>query len=109
MLIVYSRNRIPIRLTEERWRHIVNRHVEMIGQRERVLEAVAEPEMIQQGDFGELLAVRFYTQTPLTSTFIVVAYREVNLQEGTTRKVDELVQYVGRVVRALKRSAGSSL
>ena len=47
MLIVYSRNSIPIRLTEERWRHIVNRHVEMAGQRERVLETVAEPDVIQ--------------------------------------------------------------
>jgi hypothetical protein len=54
----------------------------MVDQRERVLETVAEPEMIQQGDFGELLAIRFYTETPLTSKFIVVAYREVSLQDG---------------------------
>jgi hypothetical protein len=82
MLIVYSHNSIPIRLTEERWRHIVHRHVEMADQRERVLETIAEPDLIPHGDFGELLVIRFYTQTPLTSKFIVVAYREIHLQDG---------------------------
>jgi len=32
----------------------------MAGQREAVLEIVAEPEIIQHGDFGELLAARYY-------------------------------------------------
>lgn len=41
MLIVRSRNGVPVRLTEERWRHIVDRHPEMDGQREKVLETLA--------------------------------------------------------------------
>ncbi len=48
MLIVRSQNGVPIRLTEERWQHIVHRHPEMDDQRERVLETVAEPDMIQK-------------------------------------------------------------
>ncbi len=82
MLIVHSHNGIPIRLTEERWQHIVYRHPEMDNQRERVLETLEEPDMIQQGDFGELLAIRFYPETPLTSKFLVVAYREVSFNDG---------------------------
>ncbi len=82
MLIVRSRNNVPIRLTSERWRHLTSRHPEMADQRDRVLETVAEPDLIQEGDFGELLAVRFYPQTPLTSKFLVVAYREVDPQDG---------------------------
>ena len=82
MLIVQLRNGVFVRLTEERWQHIVRRHPEMDGQRERVLETVAEPDMIQQGDFGELLAVRFYPETPLTHKFLVVAYREVGSEDG---------------------------
>lgn len=54
----------------------------MNNQRERVLETLQEPDMIQQGDFGELLAIRHYPQTPLTSKFMVVAYREVSLDDG---------------------------
>jgi hypothetical protein len=82
MLIVRSRNSIPVRLTEERWLHIISRHPEMRDQRDRVLEILVAPEMIQEGDFGELLAVRFYPETPLTSKFLVVAYREVSAEDG---------------------------
>jgi hypothetical protein len=77
-----SRNGIPIRLTDERWSHIAQRHPEMINQRDQMLETLKEPDMIQEGDFGELLAVRFYPQTPLTSKFLVVAYREVSHDDG---------------------------
>lgn len=82
MLVVHSHNGVPIRLTEERWQHILTRHPEMIDHRGLVERTVAEPDIIQQGDFGELLAVRFHPQTSLTSKFIVVAYREVSSGEG---------------------------
>lgn len=82
MVIVRSRNGVPVRLTEERWRHIMHRHPEMDSLRERVLETVSEPEIIQRGDFGELLAIRFYPQTPLTSKNVVVAYREISSKDG---------------------------
>jgi len=82
MLIVSSKNGIPIRLNEERWQHIVFRHPEMNSQREQVLETLAEPDIIQQGDTEELLAIRFYPKTPLTRKFLVVAYREVSSDDG---------------------------
>lgn len=37
MLIVYSHNGVPICLTDERWQHIVDRHVEMLDQKNHVL------------------------------------------------------------------------
>jgi hypothetical protein len=82
MLIVSSVAGIPIRLSDERWRHIVARHVELATEHERVLATVADPDMILQGDTGELLAVRFYQATPLTSKHLVVAYREVSPDDG---------------------------
>lgn len=82
MLVARSRNGVPVRLTEERWRHIVLRHPEMENQSQRILEAVEQPDKIQLGDFGELLALRFYAETPLTSKFLVVAYREVTPDNG---------------------------
>lgn len=82
MLIVRSRNGVPIRLTDERWQHIARRHPEMADQRDRVLETVTDPEWIQQGDYGELLAIRSYAQTPLTSKYLVVVYREVRDDDG---------------------------
>jgi hypothetical protein len=54
----------------------------MSTQREQVLETVQSPDYIQEGDLGELLAVRHYPQTPLTSKFLVVAYRELSGNDG---------------------------
>lgn len=82
MLIVRSRNGVPVRLTEERWGHILNRHPEMGGLREKTLETLAEPDIIQRGDFGELLAVRSYAETLLGEKYLVVAYREVSDEDG---------------------------
>ncbi len=82
MLIVYSRNGVPVRLTAERWQHITHRHPEMVEQRERVLETLAEPELIQEGDYGELLALRLYTETPRTTKYLVVVYREIEQRDG---------------------------
>jgi len=82
MLIVRSQQGVPIRLSEERWQHVVSRHPEMQSLHEQVLETVAEPDFIQQGDYGELLAIRLYPKTPLTQKYVVAAYREVGSQDG---------------------------
>jgi hypothetical protein len=82
MLVVRSHHNVPVRLTEERWQHIMHRHPEMEDQRERALETLAEPDLIQRGDFGELMAVRFYPETLLTSKFLVVVYKEINSEDG---------------------------
>ena len=82
MFVVYSRAGVPIRLTPERWRHIVANHPEMSSLQERVLETVAGPDCIQTGDFGELLAVRRYSETPFAGKYMVVVYREVGLEDG---------------------------
>jgi hypothetical protein len=54
----------------------------MNSQRDLVLETVTEPDLIQQGDFGELIAIRFYKRTPLTSKYLVVIYKEVMDTDG---------------------------
>ena len=82
VLIAHSTERVPIRLTDERWHHICRRHPELEGQEKKVLETVESPEMILQGDYGEKLAVRFYRTTPLTSKYLVVAYKELSQTDG---------------------------
>jgi len=82
MLIVKSKNNVPLRLTKERWNHIVLRHPEMENQKEQVLETVIDPDLIQRGDFGELIAIKFYEKTPLTSKYLVVIYKEVMDTDG---------------------------
>ena len=82
MIIVKSKNNVSIRLTVERWSHITKRHPEMIDQKERVLETIAKPDMIQKGDYGEFLSVKYYEPTPLGSKFLIVAHKEISELDG---------------------------
>jgi len=50
--------------------------------REKVLETIADPDFIQQGDLGELLAVRDYGDELELGRVVVVAYREVAANDG---------------------------
>ena len=45
MIIVKSKNNVSLRLTKERWNHIVLRHPEMDGQKGQVLETLTEPDL----------------------------------------------------------------
>jgi hypothetical protein len=54
----------------------------MADQRDRVLETVAEPDSLLEGDEGALMAAHFYATTPLTRKFLVVPYREVSSEDG---------------------------
>jgi hypothetical protein len=46
------------------------------------MQTVNDPDLIQEGDFGELIAVRFYETTPLTSKYLVIIYKEVLDSDG---------------------------
>ena len=82
MIIVYSKNGVAILITQERWNHIVTRHPEMVDQKERVLNTISEPQLIQKGDFGELIAIRFYDKTPMTSKYLIAIYKEITDKDG---------------------------
>ncbi|HXG21402.1 MAG TPA: hypothetical protein VNN62_20305 [Methylomirabilota bacterium] len=71
--IIPSKNGVPIRLTDERWAHIVEEHGELADLRQEVLQTVAEPERIVEGKAGELLALRELE----TGKSLVVVYREL--------------------------------
>ncbi|MBI4468454.1 MAG: hypothetical protein HY650_03925 [Acidobacteria bacterium] len=53
-----SRNGVPIRLTEERWFHIVENHDDLAGHYDDVLDAIEHPDVILRGDEGALIAAR---------------------------------------------------
>ncbi len=76
--VVQSRGGVPIRLTAERWTHIVEEHAELAGMREEVLETVTDADRVVEGQGGELLAVRTMEQ----SRAMVVVYREVDQSDG---------------------------
>ena len=69
---VKSKNGVSVRLTDERWTHIVEEHSEMAGLRPDVLETITDPYMILEGHYGVLMAIREI----LKDKYLVVVYRE---------------------------------
>ena len=58
MDIAYSINDIPIRLTRERWFHIIENHDDLAGYYDDVLNAIEDPDLIIQGYGGALVAMK---------------------------------------------------
>lgn len=54
---VLSKNRVQIRLTEERWKHVILMHPNVSKKQKKVLSTVKNPEGILKGRKGELLAI----------------------------------------------------
>ena len=50
----HSKNNIPIRLTGERWSHIVEEHCELAGMQLDVMQTVAEPDTIREGNAANI-------------------------------------------------------
>ena len=72
---VVSKGAKTIRLTDERWAHITDEHCELAGLRTEVLGAIAEPDKIVAGGYGELLAVK----ETRPAQFLIVVYRELEM------------------------------
>ncbi len=80
LAIVLSKNGVSIRLTDERWNHIITTHLEMDPKDFKVfMDVVSNPDQILKGKKGELLAIK---KASGKKTWIVVPYKEVSQQEG---------------------------
>ncbi len=78
MEFTYSINGVPIRLTDERWEHIVSNKPYMAAYYGKVLDAVEQPTWILQGYAGALVAVL----TLGKQKYLHVVYRERNREDG---------------------------
>lgn len=94
--VTQSKNGVPVRLTDERWLHITEEHSELAGCYYEVLECIADPRAIYQGEFDALLAVREIEP----GKDLVVVYREVSANDGFV-----ITAFVTRKNRQLERRA----
>ena len=96
--VVNSVHNIPIRLTEERWIHIVENHNEMAGYYDKVLDAVAKPKWVVQGYHDELWAIMEISENKVllavykeikseNDGFIITAFFTSQLQKLKRRKM----------------------
>jgi hypothetical protein len=78
MDVAHSVNDVPIRLSFERWYHIVENHDELASTFHEVLDTVEKPEFIIRGSHGALKAVRSMGR----KRWLVVVYRELSKRDG---------------------------
>lgn len=77
MEIVKSINSIPIRLTDERWVHIIENHDDMAGYYDEVLNIVESPDFVIKGYGEALIALK-----QLETKFLAVVYKEIRSSDG---------------------------
>lgn len=58
MDVAYSINDVPIRLTYERWYHIIENHDDLASYFYGVLESIEKPDLIIKGNKGTLKVAR---------------------------------------------------
>lgn len=58
MEVAYSVNGVPIRLTYERWYHIVENYDDLASCFHEVLDTVEKPDIVVRGNKGTLKAAR---------------------------------------------------
>ncbi|MBC7234020.1 MAG: hypothetical protein H5T68_12355 [Chloroflexi bacterium] len=78
MDIAFSINGVPIRLTAERWFHIVENHDDLAGHYEDILETIENPDLVLRGYRNSLIATRSYGH----ERYLMVVYREISAEDG---------------------------
>ncbi len=90
--IADSVNGVPIRLTDERWEHILDSHPELASYRETVLDAVENPDYIlasRRGAFAAVVVLGrkaflhvFYIEKDRHDGFILSAWMKRKMDKG---------------------------
>lgn len=78
MYIAHSVNGVPIRLTPERWMHIVEARDELAGRMHEILATIEEPDWVSRGYRGSLVAWKGYGRR----RFLVAVYKETSRADG---------------------------
>ena len=78
MNIAYSVNKVSVRLTYERWYHIIENHEELASYFFDVLDTVENPDFIVRGNKGSLKAVKNMGK----NKWLIVLYREISKKDG---------------------------
>ncbi len=78
MDIAVSIDGVPVRLTAERWLHIVENHDDLAGYYDDVLATVEDPDLVLRSYRGSLIAVRGSGR----GRYLAVVYKQVSSEDG---------------------------
>ena len=74
---------ISIRLTDERLKHIMSNHPEVINQIQWIIETIERPDLILGGDYSEIIALKMFKKTPVSENkYLAVVYKERSHNDG---------------------------
>ncbi len=76
--IAISVNGVLVRLTDERWSHIIDGHANLANYRDDVLDVVQHPDEVRSGYGGALIALRGYGK----QRYLAVIYKEISADDG---------------------------
>ncbi|MHB1681146.1 MAG: PBECR3 domain-containing polyvalent protein [bacterium] len=76
--IIKSKNGVNIRITEERWFHIIENHNDLAGYYDYVPECIETPDFIIKGYNNALIALKNFSG----NKFLAVVYKEINENDG---------------------------
>ena len=97
-----SVNGVPIRLTEERRQHIESEHPDIHACLSEIFRTVSDPDFIQEGNFGALMAVRLSAN--FDGKYVIVVYRETEQTDGFI-----ITAYLARTLSNRRRVLWESL
>ncbi|NOY50622.1 MAG: hypothetical protein GXO88_08690 [Chlorobi bacterium] len=75
-----SINKVPVRMTTERWYHITLGHPELSVYYYDILETIEHPDFVFIGNSEEYLAVKKLNDE--MNKFIIVVYKEIDESDG---------------------------
>ena len=79
MEIVQSINSVPIRLTEERWIHIIENHDDLAGYYDVILTTIENPDYVIHGYGDAFIALN---KQVLEEKYLAVIYKEIDENDG---------------------------
>lgn len=86
-----------IRLSDERWSHIIESHDYMAGNKDLVLETLEHPDIIVNDEEDALIAIKHYLKTSIGEKDVAVVYKESKddgfiITTFMTSKIDKIMR-----------------
>jgi hypothetical protein len=78
MEIVKSIDNVPIRITDERWKHIFENHDDLAGYLDEITDALEFPDYVIEGYNNAKIAIRMIR----LNKYLAVVYKEISEDDG---------------------------
>jgi hypothetical protein len=78
MEVIKSINNVPIRIPDERWKHIFENHDDLAGYTDEITDALQYPDYVIEGYNNAKIAIRVIR----LNKYLAVVYKEISKEDG---------------------------